>query len=191
MITRGCTVVATSRNLESMEQLRGSSASFLAMDVTDEASIQAALDKAISLHGRVDLLVNNAGCAAFGPVMEMDLKVFKDVFEVNLMGVVAVSKAVTPHMLKQGGGRIVNIGSIAAWQCVPFTAPYSASKAALESLSQAMRLELKPFGIHVLHVAPGFIRSSLGNKIRGGMVYEGSMFKDIPAAVEKMDFLGD
>ncbi|GJP78677.1 hypothetical protein CLOP_g8948, partial [Closterium sp. NIES-67] len=132
------------------------------LDVTSTASIQEAVSTIISKAGKIDILVNNAGAGCFGPMAEMPLDAFRGNMETNVVGLLAVTQVVVPHMVEQGTGKIVNIGSVSAWITTPFAGTYCAAKAAVHNISHALRMELKPFGIQVMLVAPGAIRSNFG-----------------------------
>jgi NAD(P)-dependent dehydrogenase (short-subunit alcohol dehydrogenase family) len=128
------------------------------LDVRDAASIAAAREQAEQhdLFG----LVNNAGVAAPGPLEHLDLGALREVFEVNVFATVALTQALVP-LLRRSGGRVVNVGSPAGRAVVPLNGAYSASKLALEALTDAWRLELGPSGVHVSLVLPGAIRTGI------------------------------
>jgi len=109
-------------------------------------------------------LVNNAGIGLYGPTLELDLQSCRNLFETNVIAVIAITQIIAPIMIKQKGGKIVNIASVAGILSTPFSGAYSASKAALRSWSDAMRLELAPFNIAVLTVDPGAIKSEISAK---------------------------
>lgn len=159
---RGCIVYATARKPETLAALAAQGIHTLALDVTDAASIAAAVGAIEKKHGAVDMLVNNAGIPVMGPTAELPLDELRRQWETNLTAPVAMVQAVVPAMAKQGSGRIVNIGSVSGLLTTPFGGPYCASKAALHSLNDALRMELKPFGIEVLLVQPGGIQSGFG-----------------------------
>lgn len=112
-------------------------------------------DNILQAEHRIDILVNNAGLLAKAPVVDADVQHFKNVFNVNFFGALELIQAVTPRMMQQQSGTIINIGSIASYSSQPFWSAYSASKSALMSLTDAMRTELKPFNIKVVYCAPG------------------------------------
>lgn len=159
---KNCRVFATARRLESMEDLAALGIDTVRLDVTSTTSIQEAVSAVIAKAGRIDILVNNAGAGCFGPMAEIGLDQFRSNFETNVVGLLAVTQAVVPHMAEQGSGKVVNIGSVSAWVTSPFAGTYCAAKAAVHSMSHALRMELKPFGIQVMTVAPGAIRSNFG-----------------------------
>jgi len=139
------------------------------LDVTDIVSLDRAVETVRAAVGTAGLagLVNNAGIGVGGPLEVVPLVDLRKQFEVNVIGQVAVTQAFLP-LLRQGRGRIVNMGSIAGRATMPFMGPYSASKFALEALTDAMRLELQPWGIHVSIVEPGAIESRIWDKAKHG-----------------------
>lgn len=160
--SRGCITYATARKPETLAALARQGINTLALDVTNASSIAAALAQIEAKHGAVDLLVNNAGIPVMGPTAELPLDEFRRQWETNLTGPMAMVQAVVPGMVKKGSGRIVNVGSVSGLLTTPFAGPYCASKAALHSLNDALRMELKLFGIDVLLVQPGAIQSGFG-----------------------------
>lgn len=159
---RGCVTYASARRIEALAALATRGVRTLSLDVTDARSIAAAVAQVEERHGAVDLLVNNAGIPVMGPTAELPLEELRRQWETNLTAPVAMIQAVLPGMLRVGGGRVVNIGSVSGILTTPFAGPYCASKAALHSLNEALRMELKPFGIEVLLVQPGAIQSGFG-----------------------------
>jgi NAD(P)-dependent dehydrogenase (short-subunit alcohol dehydrogenase family) len=153
----GYCVVATARNAETLGDLPG--ALKLSLDVTQPDSINQAVTEMIERFGRVDVLVNNAGYALRGALEEIPVEQIQQMFDVNVFGVLRMVQAVAPHMRMQRAGCIINISSIAGKLSMPANGSYSASKFALESLSDALRLELAPFGIQVIVVEPGAIKT--------------------------------
>jgi short-subunit dehydrogenase len=125
---------------------------------------------ALTLHHfqRIDIWINNAGHGLLDSVAQMEMAVFRELFETNFFGAVAGMKAVIPIMRQQGGGTIINISSVAGHIPLPFHAAYSASKFALNAIGKAARVELKSDNIHVLTVCPGYVRTAFGaNAVRG------------------------
>jgi NAD(P)-dependent dehydrogenase (short-subunit alcohol dehydrogenase family) len=148
-------VVATARNVDSLADLVGDRCLALSLDVTDDESIDHAVAKTVEWAGRIDILVNNAGYALVGPIAEISIDDLRRQLETNFVGLVATTQAVVPHMVAAGAGCIVNIGSVSSLLATPFGGAYSASKAALHLLSDALRPEVAPFGIHVVVVRAG------------------------------------
>lgn len=129
----------------------------LEMDVCDHASVQIAVELALEKGGGIDVLINNAGVGYMGVIEELRLSDFRRQFETNVFGVLSVTKAVLPHMRQRRAGRILMISSAAGIVSPPTYGAYSASKRALEGLSDALRLEMYPFGVHVILIEPGYI----------------------------------
>ena len=150
----GCTVYELSRRAEGVEGLRHISA-----DVTDEESVRRAVEQILQEAGRIDILVNNAGFGISGAVEFTDTEEAKRQFDVNFFGMVRMNRAVIAVMRKQGGGRIVNLSSVAAPVPIPFQTYYAASKAAINSYTMALANELRPFGVTVCAVMPGDIHT--------------------------------
>ena len=133
------------------------------LDVSDDMSVKEAIDKIESEQGRINVLVNNAGYVLLGPVEQLSIKEFKEQFETNFFGVIRVIQAVLPTMRRQRGGTIVNISSSAGRIGLPLNSAYVSSKFALEGLSESVAYELEQFGIRVVLIEPGFIRTNLIN----------------------------
>jgi NAD(P)-dependent dehydrogenase (short-subunit alcohol dehydrogenase family) len=133
----------------------------LPLDVRDDASVRACVDRVLESAGRIDLLVNNAGVALYGALEEVSMEQARAVFETNFFGVLRMTQAVLPIMREQGRGRIVNIGSVTGFIPIPFEGIYSASKHALAGYSEALDLEVRRFGIHVSLIEPSFIRTDI------------------------------
>lgn len=159
---RGHSVIATARRRDSLVGLAAAGMRTLALDVDDPASI-AALAAGLAAEGvEVDMLVNNAGYGAMGPLAELPAGELEQQFRTNVFGLMAVTQALVPGMAARRRGRIVNIGSVSGVLPTPFSGAYCATKAAVHALSDALRLELAPFGIEVIVVQPGGIQSQFG-----------------------------
>lgn len=159
---RGCTVVATARDPQSIADLHGPNVDAVRLDVTDPESVADAVAHTLDAHGQIDAVVNNAGYGAFLPVEETPVETFQAMLDVNLLGVHRVTQAVLPHMRERRSGRIVNVSSIAGHIGFPMIGAYCSTKFALRGLSQALAAEVRPFGIHVSLIEPGSIRTSFG-----------------------------
>ncbi|KAI9258996.1 hypothetical protein BDA99DRAFT_484046 [Phascolomyces articulosus] len=159
-VKRGCKVYATARRVESMGALQGCEK--LALDVTDQQSINSTVQRVIDEVGHIDILVNNAGAPGVGPLLDIDLDAARQCVEVNVFGLLAMSRAVAKHMVKRGSGKIANVGSIVGYSPTPWAGIYAMSKAAVHSLTDTLRMELAPFGVQALVIAPGSITSNFG-----------------------------
>lgn len=149
---KGFIVYGTSRN---PEKVLNSIFPLVALDVRDVDSIHLAVAQIIQSTGRLDVVINNAGVGITGPLEEIPMEEIKNNFDTNFFGPIAVMKAVLPQMRQQKSGLIVNITSIAGYMGLPYRSVYSASKGALELITEALRMEVKSFGIQITNVAPG------------------------------------
>ena len=157
-------VWATARQPDSLDQLATKGARVLALDVTDEASMVAAVRAVEAEHGAVGALVNNAGYGEYGPVEEVPLDAVRRQFETNVFGLLRLTQLVLPAMRAVGHGRIVNISSMGGRMTLPGGGVYHASKYAVEALSDALRFETRGFGIAVSVVAPGPVRTGFAEE---------------------------
>lgn len=148
------------------------------LDVRSDDSVAACVEHVLQRAGRLDVLINNAGIGLVGPVAETSLAECREVFETNYFGTVRMIRAVLPTMRAQRHGLIVNVGSVAGHLAVPFEAHYCASKLALDSFSRALRHEVSPFGIKVVVVDPGYVRTRFHEVVGRGSecldAYDGS-----------------
>lgn len=157
---KGFTVYGTSRN---PKEVSNSVFPLIALDVRNTASIQTAVAKIITTSGRLDIVINNAGVGITGPLEEIPTVEIKNNFETNFFGPIEVMKAVLPQMRSQKLGLIINITSIAAYMGLPYRSVYSASKGALELITEALRMEVKSFGITITNVAPGDFATNIAS----------------------------
>lgn len=155
----GLTVYATARRTDAVADLAEAGACILALDVTDEKSIRAAVEAVEAKHGAVGALVNNAGYGEYGTIEEVGLDKVRRQFETNVFGLARITQLVLPGMRAAGRGRIVNIGSMGGRLVFPAGGYYHASKYAVEALTDALRFEVAPFGIKVSLIEPGLIRT--------------------------------
>jgi len=158
------------------------------MDVKDPESISKVVETIISSEGRIDVLVNNAGMGITGPVEETPTSEMRNVFDTNLFGAIDVMKGVLPQMRKQNSGLIINVTSIAGYMGLPYRGIYSATKAALEIVTEAMRMEVKNFGIEVTNVAPGDFATNIASGRYHTPVFDNSPYrKDYQQNLDLMD----
>lgn len=168
-------VYGTSRNPEKVKDVPFS---MVALDVLDVNSIKKAIEKVISLEGRIDILINNAGKGITGPIEDTPTNEMKANFDTNLFGPIEVMKAVLPYMRKQKSGLIINTTSIAGYMGLPFRGIYSASKGALELITEAINMEVQQFGINVVNVAPGDFATNIAAGRYHTPVFEHSAYKE-------------
>jgi NAD(P)-dependent dehydrogenase (short-subunit alcohol dehydrogenase family) len=138
------------------------------LDVDDDKSVKDAIYKIEYEQGRIDVVVNNAGYLLIGPLEELSIGEFKEQFETNFFGAIRVIKEVLPIMRKQRAGTIVNISSLAGRIGLPLNSPYVSSKFAIEGLSESMAYEIEQFGIKVVLVEPGYIKTNVANSFKTG-----------------------
>ncbi|KAJ7438014.1 oxidoreductase [Mycena galericulata] len=180
----GCRVYATARRLEAMAGLDAHPLISLAtLDVTREEDVCRVVDLIVAEAGGIDILVNNAGVMGAGPLIEQPLETVRAVFEANTYGTLRVTQAVFPHMAERRSGLIINISSVVADIAVPWNGMYSASKAAVRAMNDILSMELKPFNVRVMYVAPGAIRTNISNN-------QAALFK-LPPTSRYTDFLPD
>ena len=157
---KGFTVYGTSRN---PEKITNSLFPLIALDVRNAESIQHAVQKVISISKRIDIVVNNAGVGITGPIEEIPTEEMRNNFETNFFGPIEVIKAILPQMREQKSGLIINITSIAGYMGLPYRGIYSASKGALEIVTEAISMEVKNFGINITNVAPGDFATNIAS----------------------------
>ncbi|GAA5829638.1 hypothetical protein JCM11251_000230 [Rhodosporidiobolus azoricus] len=175
-----CIVYASARRLDSLKSGAGT---HIQLDVLDQESCCTVVERIISEQGRIDILVNNAGMGGTGALLDADIESeegAKKTFETNFWAPLRLSKLVVPHMVKRRSGLIVNVGSIVGNIPTPWGGIYAASKAALHSATETLRMEVKAFGIDVLLIAPGAITSQFGNKqLESIKAPEDSLYKSV------------
>ncbi len=182
----GCRVFATARKPEVIEHLKNEKINTLALDVTDQQSIDACVAEALDRAGTIDVLVNNAGYALIGPIIDLSIDDLRREFETNVIGLVALTKAVTPQMIERKSGLIVNIASVSGVCATPFAGAYCATKAAVNLLSVSMRIELAPFGISVVTVQPGAIKSKFGEAASNSIkLQENSVYAPVAGYIQE------
>jgi NAD(P)-dependent dehydrogenase (short-subunit alcohol dehydrogenase family) len=166
---KGWSVYATARRLESIEDLRDKGCKTLALDVTDEASMKAAVDEVEAAEGAVGALVNNAGYSQSGALETVPMAELRKQFETNVFGLVRMCQLVLPRMRELRDGRIVNLSSMGGRLTFPGGGAYHATKYAVEALSDVLRFEVSGFGIRVIVIEPGLIRTQFGDAAVGSM----------------------
>lgn len=159
---QGHRVYAAARSMELMEPLCAEGIITIRMDVTDNQSMSEAVQKILDMEGRIDVLVNNAGYGYFGAIENVTSEEAHRQMEVNVFGLAELCRLVLPAMRRQGYGRIINTSSIAGKLVMPFGGWYHVSKFSVEALSDALRIEMKPYGIDVVMIEPGGIKTDWG-----------------------------
>ena len=159
---QGHRVYAAARRVERMEPLKTVGVQVISMDVTDEASMQKGVESVIQAEGRIDVLINNAGYGYFGAIENVPMEEARKQLEVNVFGLARLTQLVLPYMRKQRRGRIINTSSIAGKMVFYMGGWYNVTKYSVEALSDALRMELKPFGIDVVMIEPGAIKTDWG-----------------------------
>jgi NAD(P)-dependent dehydrogenase (short-subunit alcohol dehydrogenase family) len=162
LAAKGWTVYATARRPDSIEDLQAQGCRTLALDVTSEESMHAAVDRVEQAEGAVGVLVNNAGYSQSGAVESVNLDDVRAQFETNVFGLIRMSQLVLPGMRRQGFGKIVNVSSMGGKMTFPGGGIYHATKHAVEALSDAMRFEVRGFGVDVIVIEPGLIKTQFG-----------------------------
>jgi len=178
LVKDGHTVYGAARRLGQMDDLKALGVKTIKMDVTDEASMVQGITDIIEAEGGVDVLINNAGFGSYGAIEDVSIQDAKYQLDVNVFGAARLAQLVIPQMRKQHFGRVINISSIGGKFALPLGGWYHASKFALEALSDALRNEVKPFGIDVVVIEPGGVKSEWSDiamdnlvKISGNGVY--------------------
>lgn len=169
LLQEGVTIYGTSRKVENGDVRNG--IPFVKLDLNNPESISNAIDYLIQKEGRIDVLVNNAGTGISGAVEDTSLENFQSYFNTQVFGMMTCCKTVIPHMRNQGSGQIINISSIAGEFGLPFRGLYSASKSAVNRLSETMRMELEQWGIHVSIIQPGDFKTNINDSriiVQGG-----------------------
>lgn len=170
LIGEGHIVYGAARRLEKMKDLEDAGGHALAMDVTDEESMQKAVNHILEANKKIDVLVNNAGYAIYGAVEDTTIEDARRQFEVNIFGLARLTQLVLPNMRERKSGTIINISSMGGKMYTPLGAWYHATKHALEGWSDCLRLELMQFGIDVVIVEPGIIRTEFGDVMSAPMM---------------------
>lgn len=175
LVTKGFKVYGTSRNPDNYPE---SKFPIVALDVTKPETISKCIFEILTLESKIDVLLNNAGAGITGPIEEIPDIEMKRNFETNFFGPINVIKAVLPIMRKQNSGLIINVTSIAGYMGLPYRGIYSASKGALEIITEAFRMELKEFNINMTNVAPGDFATNIAAGRYHAPVLENSPYKE-------------
>lgn len=189
LLQKGFIVYGTSRN---PENYKDSKLHLVALDVRDSNSIKNAVDVVLQKEGKIDVVINNAGVGITGPLEEIPQEEIRNNFETNLFGPIEVMKAVLPNMRQHKSGLIINVTSIAGYMGLPFRSVYSASKGALELITEAIRMEVKPFGVTITNVAPGDFATNIAAgryhaPLLKGSAYEATYGKTLETMDEHVD----
>lgn len=174
--SKGYNVYGTSRN---PSKIQNHPFQLIELNVNDVSSIYNAVKEVILKEGQLDVLINNAGMGITGPIEDTPTEEMRKVFDTNFFGAIDMMKAVLPQMRKQKSGMILNITSIAGYMGLPFRGIYSATKGALELVTESTSMEVKQFGIKVINVAPGDFATSIASGRYHTPVFEESAYKDI------------
>jgi len=182
---KGWNVIATMRSPEKeIELTRYDNISILPLDVTNTESIHKAVNTAIALFGQIDVLVNNAGFYTIGALESFSDEDIEKQISTNLLGLIRVTKAVLPYMRQKRSGKIINLSSVAGRTSVPIQSLYHASKWGVEGFSESLQFEVKPFGIDVVLVEPGVIKTDFYNRSMN-CVIANDEYSDYAAAVSR------
>ena len=176
LIEKNFKVYGTSRNPKNIEDY---SFNLIKLEVTNADSIQDAIKKVIELEGQIDVLINNAGKGITGPIEDTPTDEMRHIFDLNFFGAIDVMKAVLPFMREKKSGTIINVTSIAGYMGLLFRGIYSASKGALELVTEAMSMEVKSLGIKVVNVAPGDFATNIASGRYHTPVLENSAYKKV------------
>jgi short-subunit dehydrogenase len=169
----GARLSLTARSEEGLRRAAPSAETLITPgDLTTEETRRLAVERTLEAFGRIDILVNNAGAGVYLPSWSVPPEDARSLFELNWFAPLDLVRLVTPHMRRQGGGVIVNVGSIAGKATLPWLTVYSASKSALGSLTEGLRMELREASIHAMLVCPGYVQTRFQQNARGGSVPE-------------------
>lgn len=165
---RGARLVLTARNAENLERVGAGEDCVIAGDITVDRHREQLIAAGLGRFGRIDILINNAAHGLYAPGSSSPPELVRAMFELNYMAAVDLTARVAPGMRERGTGAIVNISSIAGRMTLPWFTHYSASKAALEAFTRGLRMELGPHGVHVMSVAPGYLKTNFQDHVSGG-----------------------
>lgn len=180
---KGYRVYGTARHIQAQPE----GYTLLTMDVRDTASVAQAVERIITLEKRIDVLINNAGVSITGAIEETPIEALENAFQTNVFGAIRVIQAVLPYMRAQQKGKVINITSVAAYMGLPFRGGYSASKGALQLLSESLRMETEQFGICFCTLAPGDVATDIASRRFHTPALEGSPYKQYAEALPLMN----
>src|SRR5208283_2199806 len=186
----GAKLVLGARRLDRLqalaEELKLGPDAVVRTDVTDHAQVKRLVDAAVAKHGRIDVIINNAGLMPLSPLERGKIEDWNRMIDVNLRGVLYGIAAALPHMTRQKSGHIINVSSVAGYKVRPGSAVYAATKAAVRMLSEGLRQEVKPYNIRTTIISPGAVATELPNSITEPDVAENShkFYKDIAIPAE-------
>ncbi|KAK9111972.1 hypothetical protein Scep_019491 [Stephania cephalantha] len=162
---QNCCVVASDipQRIKDISDFSSLNIETIELDVSSDQSVTSAVATTIEKHGKIDIIVNNAGIGSIGPLAEIPLKEVTKAWEVNALGQLRLVQQVVPHMVANGCGTIVNVGSVVGRVPTPWAGSYCTSKAAVHAMTNTLRVELRPFGINVVLVVPGAVISNFGS----------------------------
>jgi len=173
---RGAEISVVARSREKLERVTGTDAVITAGDLLSESTRRQAVEGSIERFGRIDILINNAGIGLYNPSWRADMDDIRYLMELNLITPIRLTQLVVPGMIEQGSGMIVNVGSIGGKLTLPWMTVYSASKYALGSLTDGLRIELKDTGVKTMTVCPGYVKTGFHDHLLSGKV---------PAAIQR------
>lgn len=184
LLRRGYVVYGAARRLDAMEDIKALGARVLYLDLTQDDSIIGVVDTILTQEGRIDVLVNNAGYGSTGALEDVPLSEARNQFAVNVFGLARLSQLVLPSMRARSSGTIINMSSVGGKLATPLSGWYNATKYAVEALSDALRLEARPFGVDVVIIEPGGIQTgwaavaaAAAQRVSGHTVYGGMVVK--------------
>ncbi|WCJ32093.1 NAD(P)-binding Rossmann-fold superfamily protein [Euphorbia peplus] len=183
---QNCHVIASDIPLrvDDMSDLKSNNIETLGLDVSSDESVSSTVNEIITKYGRIDVLINNAGIGSTGPLAELSLETIRKAWEINTLGQLRMVQNVVPHMACRQSGSIVNVGSVVGMVPTPWAGSYCSSKAGVHAMSNTLRVELRPFGINVVLVVPGAIRSNFGRASSDRLAnYDWKLYKDFKDAI--------
>ncbi|KZV73039.1 NAD(P)-binding protein [Peniophora sp. CONT] len=181
--SKGCIVYASARSVEKMTGL-SESVHRVRMDVNDDKSVAEAVKAVLEEQTRIDILVNNAGTSRVGPLLEIPLDHVEQVFQTNVFSILRVTQAVAPSMVARRSGLVINVGSVAGILPTPWSGTYSASKHAVHAITNVLQMELKPFNVKVMLLAPGGVVTKIATvSTEAFSLREDTVYKDYTEAI--------